>query len=50
MGAVPISIGASFPESIMPGTMHAMYGVPADRARQAAIAGTPAQVASQLAP
>jgi alkanesulfonate monooxygenase SsuD/methylene tetrahydromethanopterin reductase-like flavin-dependent oxidoreductase (luciferase family) len=26
--------------------MHAMYGVPADRAREVAIAGTPAQVAS----
>jgi alkanesulfonate monooxygenase SsuD/methylene tetrahydromethanopterin reductase-like flavin-dependent oxidoreductase (luciferase family) len=31
-------------------TMHAMYGVPADRAREVAIAGSPAQVASQLAP
>jgi alkanesulfonate monooxygenase SsuD/methylene tetrahydromethanopterin reductase-like flavin-dependent oxidoreductase (luciferase family) len=30
--------------------MHAMYGVPADRAREVAIAGTPVQVASQLAP
>lgn len=30
--------------------MHSMYGVPADRAREVAIAGTPAQVASQLAP
>lgn len=27
-----------------------MFGVPADRAREVAIAGTPAQVASQLAP
>jgi alkanesulfonate monooxygenase SsuD/methylene tetrahydromethanopterin reductase-like flavin-dependent oxidoreductase (luciferase family) len=32
------------------GMMHSMYGVPADRAREVAIAGTPAQVASQLAP
>lgn len=32
------------------GMMHSMYGVPADRARELAIAGTPAQVASQLAP
>ena len=31
------------------GMMHSMYGVPADRAREVAIAGTPAQVASQLA-
>ena len=31
-------------------TMCAMFGVPADRAREVAIAGTPAQVASQLAP
>jgi alkanesulfonate monooxygenase SsuD/methylene tetrahydromethanopterin reductase-like flavin-dependent oxidoreductase (luciferase family) len=31
-------------------TMHAMYGLPADRAREVAIAGNPAQVASQLAP
>jgi alkanesulfonate monooxygenase SsuD/methylene tetrahydromethanopterin reductase-like flavin-dependent oxidoreductase (luciferase family) len=30
--------------------MHAMYGVPADRALEVTIAGTPAQVASQLAP
>jgi len=30
--------------------MHAMYGVPTDRAREVAIAGTPAQVAAQLAP
>ena len=32
------------------GTMHSMYGLPADRAREVAIAGNPAQVASQLAP
>jgi len=32
------------------GVMQTMFGVPADRARQLAIAGTPAQVASQLAP
>lgn len=32
------------------GVMHAMFGIPADRAREVAIAGTPAQVASQLAP
>jgi len=32
------------------GMMHAMYGVPADRAREVAIAGTPAQVAAQLFP
>ena len=32
------------------GMMHSMYGVPADRAREVTIAGTPAQVASQLAP
>lgn len=32
------------------GVMHTMFGVPADRARELAIAGTPAQVASQLAP
>jgi alkanesulfonate monooxygenase SsuD/methylene tetrahydromethanopterin reductase-like flavin-dependent oxidoreductase (luciferase family) len=31
------------------GMMHSMYGVPADCAREVAIAGTPAQVASQLA-
>jgi len=31
-------------------TMHSMYGLPADRAREVAIAGNPAQVASQLAP
>ena len=31
------------------GMMQSMYGVPADRAREVAIAGTPAQVASQLA-
>ena len=31
-------------------TMHSMYGFPADRAREVAIAGTPAQVASQIAP
>jgi len=32
------------------GMMQSMYGVPADRAREVAIAGTPGQVASQLAP
>jgi alkanesulfonate monooxygenase SsuD/methylene tetrahydromethanopterin reductase-like flavin-dependent oxidoreductase (luciferase family) len=32
------------------GVMYSMYGVPADRAREVTIAGTPAQVASQLAP
>jgi alkanesulfonate monooxygenase SsuD/methylene tetrahydromethanopterin reductase-like flavin-dependent oxidoreductase (luciferase family) len=32
------------------GMMHTMYGVPADRAREVAIAGAPSQVASQLAP
>jgi alkanesulfonate monooxygenase SsuD/methylene tetrahydromethanopterin reductase-like flavin-dependent oxidoreductase (luciferase family) len=32
------------------GMLNSMYGVPADRAREVAIAGTPAQVASQLAP
>jgi alkanesulfonate monooxygenase SsuD/methylene tetrahydromethanopterin reductase-like flavin-dependent oxidoreductase (luciferase family) len=32
------------------GMMQAMYGLPADRAREVALAGTPAQVASQLAP
>jgi len=32
------------------GTMHSMYGLPTDRAREVAIAGNPAQVASQLAP
>jgi alkanesulfonate monooxygenase SsuD/methylene tetrahydromethanopterin reductase-like flavin-dependent oxidoreductase (luciferase family) len=31
-------------------TMHSMYGLPADRAREIAIAGTPAQVAAQLGP
>ena len=31
------------------GFMQAMYGVPADRARQLAIAGTPSQVATHLA-
>jgi alkanesulfonate monooxygenase SsuD/methylene tetrahydromethanopterin reductase-like flavin-dependent oxidoreductase (luciferase family) len=31
------------------GMLHSMYGVPTDRAREVAIAGTPAQVASQLA-
>jgi alkanesulfonate monooxygenase SsuD/methylene tetrahydromethanopterin reductase-like flavin-dependent oxidoreductase (luciferase family) len=31
-------------------TMHSMYGLPTDRAREVAIAGTTAQVASQLAP
>jgi alkanesulfonate monooxygenase SsuD/methylene tetrahydromethanopterin reductase-like flavin-dependent oxidoreductase (luciferase family) len=31
------------------GMMHSMYGLPADRAREIAIAGTSAQVASQLA-
>jgi alkanesulfonate monooxygenase SsuD/methylene tetrahydromethanopterin reductase-like flavin-dependent oxidoreductase (luciferase family) len=31
-------------------TMQSMYGLPSDRAREVAIAGTPAQVASQLAP
>jgi alkanesulfonate monooxygenase SsuD/methylene tetrahydromethanopterin reductase-like flavin-dependent oxidoreductase (luciferase family) len=31
------------------GMLNSMYGVPADRAREVAIAGTPAQVASQLA-
>jgi alkanesulfonate monooxygenase SsuD/methylene tetrahydromethanopterin reductase-like flavin-dependent oxidoreductase (luciferase family) len=31
-------------------TMHSMYGLPADRTREVAIAGNPAQVASQLAP
>jgi alkanesulfonate monooxygenase SsuD/methylene tetrahydromethanopterin reductase-like flavin-dependent oxidoreductase (luciferase family) len=30
------------------GMMHSMYGIPADRAREVAIAGTPVQVASQL--
>lgn len=30
--------------------MRSMYGLPADRAREVAIAGTPTQVASQLAP
>ncbi len=30
--------------------MQSMYGLPTDRAREVAIAGTPAQVASQLAP
>lgn len=30
--------------------MHSMYGMPADRAREVAIAGTPGQVASQLTP
>ena len=32
------------------GMLNSMYGVPANRAREVAIAGTPAQVASQLAP
>jgi alkanesulfonate monooxygenase SsuD/methylene tetrahydromethanopterin reductase-like flavin-dependent oxidoreductase (luciferase family) len=32
------------------GLMRSMYGVPTERAREVAIAGTPAQVASQLAP
>ena len=32
------------------GTMHSMYGLPTDRAREVAIGGNPAQVASQLAP
>lgn len=32
------------------GMLQAMYGVPADRAREVAIGGTPAQVASQLTP
>ena len=32
------------------GTMRSMYGLPADRAHEVTIAGTPAQVASQLAP
>lgn len=32
------------------GMLNSMYGVPADRGREVAIAGTPAQVASQLAP
>jgi alkanesulfonate monooxygenase SsuD/methylene tetrahydromethanopterin reductase-like flavin-dependent oxidoreductase (luciferase family) len=32
------------------GMLQSMYGVPADRAREVAIAGSPAQVASQLAP
>jgi alkanesulfonate monooxygenase SsuD/methylene tetrahydromethanopterin reductase-like flavin-dependent oxidoreductase (luciferase family) len=107
IGAVPVSIGVSFPESIMPGTplpdiaglaglaeragldgvwvgdrlaagelsvldsglhaaigtgsgrdlaemtagiMQSMFGVLADRAREVAIAGTPTEVASQLAP
>ena len=31
------------------GMLNSMYGVPADRAREVAIAGTPAQVATQLA-
>jgi alkanesulfonate monooxygenase SsuD/methylene tetrahydromethanopterin reductase-like flavin-dependent oxidoreductase (luciferase family) len=31
------------------GMIQSMYGVPADRAREVAIAGAPAQVASQLA-
>jgi alkanesulfonate monooxygenase SsuD/methylene tetrahydromethanopterin reductase-like flavin-dependent oxidoreductase (luciferase family) len=31
------------------GTMQGMYGLPADRARQLAIAGTPSQVAAHLA-
>jgi alkanesulfonate monooxygenase SsuD/methylene tetrahydromethanopterin reductase-like flavin-dependent oxidoreductase (luciferase family) len=30
-------------------TMQGMYGLPADRARQLAIAGTPSQVAAHLA-
>jgi alkanesulfonate monooxygenase SsuD/methylene tetrahydromethanopterin reductase-like flavin-dependent oxidoreductase (luciferase family) len=30
-------------------TMQGMYGLPADRARQLAIAGTPSQVATHLA-
>ena len=32
------------------GLLNSMYGVPADRGREVAIAGTPAQVASQLLP
>lgn len=32
------------------GMLNSMYGVPADRAREVTIAGTPSQVASQLAP
>ena len=32
------------------GMMQSMYGVPAERAREVAIAGSPAQVASQFAP
>jgi alkanesulfonate monooxygenase SsuD/methylene tetrahydromethanopterin reductase-like flavin-dependent oxidoreductase (luciferase family) len=32
------------------GMMHSMYGAPADRAREVSIGGTPAQVASHLAP
>jgi alkanesulfonate monooxygenase SsuD/methylene tetrahydromethanopterin reductase-like flavin-dependent oxidoreductase (luciferase family) len=32
------------------GMLNSMYSVPADRAREVAIAGTPSQVASQLAP
>lgn len=31
------------------GMMRSMYGVPSDRAREVAVGGTPAQVASQLA-
>jgi alkanesulfonate monooxygenase SsuD/methylene tetrahydromethanopterin reductase-like flavin-dependent oxidoreductase (luciferase family) len=31
------------------GVMQSMYGLPADRARQLSIAGTPEQVAAQLA-
>jgi len=35
--------------AVTAGMLNSMYGVPADRAREVAIAGTPAQVATQLA-
>jgi alkanesulfonate monooxygenase SsuD/methylene tetrahydromethanopterin reductase-like flavin-dependent oxidoreductase (luciferase family) len=47
--AIGTSSGRDLAE-ITAGMMQSMYGVPADRAREVATAGSPAQVASQLAP
>jgi alkanesulfonate monooxygenase SsuD/methylene tetrahydromethanopterin reductase-like flavin-dependent oxidoreductase (luciferase family) len=44
-----IAVGYAILAEVTAGMLNSMYGVPADRAREVAIAGTPAQVASQLA-
>jgi alkanesulfonate monooxygenase SsuD/methylene tetrahydromethanopterin reductase-like flavin-dependent oxidoreductase (luciferase family) len=48
-GCPACSPASSALAEVTAGMLNSMYGVPADRAREVAIAGTPAQVASQLA-